>query len=119
MTGSRLGLLVLLALPFGFRAGTAAHHEEDPAPTAPAASSPAGLSDSATAAFKSTVRPIVAAKCSPCHEPGGKMYDRLPFDRGETIASHGEGVLKRLKGDDRAAVEKWLATLRLPPAPAK
>jgi hypothetical protein len=39
------------------------------------------------------------------------MYATLPFDRGETIASHREGVLKRLKGDDRAAVEKWLATL--------
>jgi hypothetical protein len=39
------------------------------------------------------------------------MYDRLPFDKGETIASHREGVLKRLKGDDRAAVEQWLASL--------
>ena len=55
--------------------------------------------------------PCSPAKCAPCHEPGGKMYEKLPFDRAETIASHREGVLKRLKGDDREAVEKWLASL--------
>ena len=61
--------------------------------------------------FAASVRPVLQAHCAPCHEPGGKMYDRLPFDKGETIASHREGVLKRLKGDDRAAVEQWLAGL--------
>jgi hypothetical protein len=61
--------------------------------------------------FAASVRPVLQAHCAPCHEPGGKMYDRLPFDKGETIASHREGVLKRLKGDDRAAVERWLAGL--------
>jgi hypothetical protein len=60
--------------------------------------------------FTAAVRPVLVAHCTPCHEPGGKMYERLPFDRAETIASHREGVLKRLKGDDRAAVEKWLET---------
>ena len=37
------------------------------------------------------------------------MYERLPFDNPQTIATHPEGVLKRLKGEDREAVEKWLA----------
>jgi len=59
-------------------------------------------------AFTAAVRPILVARCAPCHEAGGKMYERLPFDRAETIASHREGVLRRLKGDDRAAVERWL-----------
>jgi hypothetical protein len=58
--------------------------------------------------FATTVRPILVAHCTPCHEPGGKMYDRLPFDRAETIASHRDGVLRRLKGDDRETVVKWL-----------
>ena len=61
--------------------------------------------------FAASVRPVLQAHCAPCHESGGKMYDRLPFDRAETIASHREGVLRRLKGDDRAAVESWLSTL--------
>jgi cytochrome c553 len=117
MTGSKLGIVVLLAFPFGFRSGTSPYGA-DSAPPAPAgAPTPTALPAPAADAFASTVRPVLAAKCTPCHEPGGKMYERLPFDRGETIASHREGVLKRLKGDDRAAVEKWLAML--PPAPAK
>lgn len=58
--------------------------------------------------FASSVRPVLIAHCAPCHEPGGKMYERLPFDRAETIASHRDGVLRRLKGDDREAVAKWL-----------
>ena len=40
------------------------------------------------AVFAATVRPILVSHCAPCHEPGGKMYERLPFDRAETIASH-------------------------------
>jgi len=68
-----------------------------------------------TAARLATVlRPVLQARCAPCHEPGGKMYEKLPFDRAETIASHREGVLKRLKGADREAVEKWLASLPPP-----
>jgi hypothetical protein len=39
------------------------------------------------------------------------MYDRLPFDRPETLASHREGALRRLNGEDRAALEAWLKTL--------
>ena len=104
MTVPRMGIVVLLALPFGFRTGSTS--------SAPVAE-PSKTRDE----FSSTVRPILAARCTPCHEPGGKMYASLPFDKSETIASHREGVLKRLKGDDRAAVEKWLAGL--PPAPAK
>jgi hypothetical protein len=59
--------------------------------------------------FSSTIRPILSAHCAPCHEPGGKMYDRLPFDRAEVVASNPEGVLKRLKGQDRETVERWIA----------
>ena len=101
MTGSKLGIVILLALPIGFRPGF------PPRSGPPSEESASPAPD----AFASTVRPVLAAKCAPCHEPGGKMYGSMPFDRGETIASHREGVLKRLKGDDRAAVEKWLATL--------
>ncbi len=62
------------------------------------------------AVFAATVRPILVSHCAPCHEPGGKMYERLPFDRAETISSHSAGVLRRIKApDERAAIEKWLA----------
>ncbi len=36
------------------------------------------------------------------------MYERLPFDQPEVVASRSEGVLRRLTGEDRAAVAAWL-----------
>jgi hypothetical protein len=78
-----------------------------PTPTPTPAPAPAPAQD----LFATSVRPMLEARCSPCHFPGGKMYERLSFDRAETLASRREGALKRLKGDDRAAFEAWLKTL--------
>jgi len=61
--------------------------------------------------FRATIRPILSARCGACHDPGGKMYARLPFDDPKVIASHPEGVLRRLKGDDREALQRWFAGL--------
>jgi hypothetical protein len=81
---------------------------EPKATPAPAAPAPAAQT---VDLFATTVRPVLQNRCSPCHEPGGKMYDRLPFDRPETLAANREKALQRLKGDDRAAFEAWLKTL--------
>ncbi|PYQ36721.1 MAG: hypothetical protein DMF54_07820 [Acidobacteria bacterium] len=69
------------------------------------------ISRSAADPFTTTVRPILSARCGACHDPGGKMYARLPFDDSRVVGSHPEGVLRRLKGGDRAALEKWFASL--------
>ncbi|HEY3172635.1 MAG TPA: hypothetical protein VGK86_08680 [Thermoanaerobaculia bacterium] len=61
--------------------------------------------------FRTTIRPILSARCGACHDPGGKMYARLPFDDPKVVASHSEGVLRRLKGDDREALQRWIAGL--------
>lgn len=61
--------------------------------------------------FASTVRPVLSTRCAPCHEAGGKMYARMPFDNPQTISSHSEGISRRLKGDDLEALKKWLASL--------
>jgi hypothetical protein len=47
--------------------------------------------------FKKDIQPILQKNCSPCHFPGGKMYERMPFDKGETIISHEAGALKRFR----------------------
>src|SRR5688572_6707081 len=60
--------------------------------------------------FEGVVRPVLLRRCAPCHEPGGKMYDRLPFDTAQTIVDHREGVLRRLNAEDKAAVERWLTS---------
>jgi hypothetical protein len=59
-------------------------------------------------AFKREVAPVLARTCAPCHNPGGSMYAKLPFDDAATVRGHGDAVLRRLKGDDRAAVARWL-----------
>ncbi len=105
MSGLRFLAVALLALPIGFGPDSGGR-KADPPPATPEANPDA---------FAATVRPVLAARCAPCHEPGGKMYAKLPFDRPETIAAHSAGVLRRLKGADREAVEKWLASL--PPSP--
>ena len=78
-----------------------------PVPSRSAAIAPTPAPD----LFTSSVRPILVNHCAPCHEPGGVMYERLPFDRSEVLASHSPGVLRRIKApDERAAIERWLAT---------
>ena len=79
------------------------------APTVPAAT-PTAAPDP----FVASARPVLIAHCAPCHEPGGQLYARLPFDDPAVVTGHEAGILRRLKGDGRAAVEKWVATLPKP-----
>jgi hypothetical protein len=79
------------------------------APATAAAATPAKAAGKDS--FHETIRPILSARCGHCHDPGGKMYARLPFDDPQVVSSHSAAVLRRLKGDDRAAVERWLAGL--------
>jgi hypothetical protein len=100
---------VLLALLPAVRcqAGGAAEAsavERAAAPEAPAATPTPDL-------FATSVRPVLSTKCAPCHEPGGKLYEKLPFDQPSVVASHSAGVLRRLQGENKEVVEKWLATL--------
>jgi len=66
--------------------------------------------------FQTAVRPVLAKNCV-CHEKGGKMYARLPFDDPNVLSSHTTGVRKRLKGDDLALFERWLGTVSETSAP--
>jgi hypothetical protein len=56
--------------------------------------------------FSSRVQPIMIKNCSPCHFPGGKMYERMPFDKDTTIINHGEKILKRIKDDEENSLLK-------------
>jgi len=79
-----------------------------------AATAPAATPTAAPDPFVTSVRPVLVAHCAPCHEPGGQLYARLPFDDPSVVAGHEAGILRRLKGDDRATVEKWVAILPKP-----
>lgn len=67
----------------------------------------------AAGSFETDVAPIMRQRCVPCHFPGGKMYDKLPFDRAETIVKLGEKLFTRIKDEgERAAIRKFLAAQR-------
>jgi len=70
--------------------------------------------------FLTSVRPMLAQKCAPCHELGGKLYEKLPFDNRAVVAEHAPGMMKRLKGEDRATLAAWVASLsnRSSPVPS-
>lgn len=85
-----------------------------PAPPAAPASAPSGVD------FATQVRPILEARCQPCHFPGGKMYARLPFDRAETILALREKLFTRIKdGDEQRLLRQFLARHPADPAGAK
>jgi len=47
--------------------------------------------------FAMQVRPLLEEKCTPCHFPGGRMYERLPFDREATVRTLGMAMFTRLQ----------------------
>ena len=74
------------------------------APSIPAASEPKARVD-----FDTQLKPIFHSKCMPCHFSGGKMYDRLPFDKPETIKKLGARLFTRIKDEhDRKLIEDFL-----------
>jgi len=69
-----------------------------------------GSADTDTVNFKTQVQPVLQNNCSPCHFPGGKLYEKLPFDRGETIISHAADILKRMKKENEVIlIKKYIA----------
>jgi hypothetical protein len=59
--------------------------------------------------FDTQIRPILEARCQPCHFNGGKVYQRLPFDRPETIRTLGTKLFTRLKDEnERRLIRQFL-----------
>jgi hypothetical protein len=58
--------------------------------------------------FVTQIQPILVKNCSPCHFTGGKMYERMPFDKDTTIINHEKGILKRIKGDDNELIRSFI-----------
>ncbi len=75
-----------------------------PAPEPSATPAPTGTPAPArSVTFAADVAPVLA-RCQPCHFPGGKVYDRLPFDRPETVRTLGTKLFTRIKDPDHQQV---------------
>ena len=60
--------------------------------------------------FDSEIKPIFQARCQPCHFQGGKVYDKLPFDRPETITKLGTKLFTRIKDEkEQQKIREFLA----------
>ncbi len=60
--------------------------------------------------FSTQIRPILEARCQPCHFSGGKVYQRMPFDRPETIRTLGTKLFTRIKDEnERRLIRDFLA----------
>src|SRR5262245_18284723 len=62
----------------------------------------------------SDIRPILESSCQPCRFQGGQMYEKLPFDKPETITKLGTKLFTRIKSEDQQRVirEFLLESLR-------
>jgi hypothetical protein len=60
--------------------------------------------------FSSQIKPILEARCQPCHFSGGKVYAKMPFDRPETIKTLGTKLFTRIKDEnERRLIRDFLA----------
>ncbi len=60
--------------------------------------------------FAHDVLPILESGCRPCHFAGGKIYDRLPLDRPQTVRQLGPRLLTHIKDErSQATLRAFLA----------
>jgi hypothetical protein len=68
------------------------------------AAEPAPMPAKVSVDFASQIKPILEARCQPCHFPGGVMYERLPFDQAATIHTLGTKLFTRIKDENEQRV---------------
>jgi hypothetical protein len=71
---------------------------------------PAPASANARVDFSTQIKPMLQAKCQPCHFSGGTVYAKMPFDRPETIKTMGTKLFTRIKDEnERRLIRDFLA----------
>ncbi|HYR74567.1 MAG TPA: hypothetical protein VEM96_01880 [Pyrinomonadaceae bacterium] len=106
----RAALLILaLFLAFGFDACQLAK-SGTPHSSAQKFVAAANISPTRKPDFTTEIKPIFQARCLPCHFPGGKVYDRMPFDKPETITKLGTKLFTRIKDEkEQRLIRAFLA----------
>jgi hypothetical protein len=60
--------------------------------------------------FEREIKPIFQARCQPCHFQGGKVYDRMPFDKPATITRLGTKLFTRIRDEkEQKLIREFLA----------
>jgi len=80
------------------------------APVAAAYTKPSPVGSETEVSFENDIQPILKAKCQSCHFAGGRMYDKLPFDRAETIKKLGTKLFTRIRDEhDQKLISQFLS----------
>ena len=107
----RAGVLVLtLVLTLGV--GMCGRSQRNALSVAPSmlATSPLVSTNPAKPDFEKEIKPIFQSRCMPCHFQGGKVYDKLPFDKPETISKLGTKLFTRIKDEkEQRMIREFLA----------
>jgi hypothetical protein len=60
--------------------------------------------------FDTQIKPMLQSRCMPCHFNGGAQYEKLPFDRPETIKKLATKLFTRINDEDqRRLIRDFLA----------
>ena len=60
--------------------------------------------------FDTQIKPIFQARCQPCHFSGGQVYNKMPFDKPETINRLGEKLFTRIKDkEEQRLIREFLS----------
>ena len=66
------------------------------------------MADSAVT-FTNSIAPLLKTNCSPCHFPGGTVYEKYPFELYETAFTLRTKLGTRLKEPDlQSLLARWL-----------
>jgi uncharacterized membrane protein len=106
------GAVLILALTLSFPAcdRMERHAALPTASTCEAETSVALTTATSKIDFDTQVKPILQARCQPCHFAGGSMYQRLPFDRPRTIQGLGTKLFTRIEDEkERRVIREFLA----------
>jgi hypothetical protein len=108
----RVALLILvLATTSACKLATFGNPKAAHTRTSQPLSVPASPATNSSDAFQTRVKPILEARCQPCHFQGGQMYERLPFDRPATINRLGEKLFTRIKDPkEQQVIREFLAS---------
>jgi hypothetical protein len=101
-------LMLALMLTLGVGVFLSMKHQRS---NASAAKFPLSTSSSHTSKpdFDAQIKPIFQGKCQPCHFQGGQVYDKLPFDKAETINRLGTKLFTRIKDEkERSLIREFL-----------
>jgi len=100
-------LLAFLLVPY---LGTCRRAKTNSVSSAQSLSASSSVSKVKKPDFETEIKPIFQARCQPCHFQGGKVYDKMPFDRPETINRLGAKLFTRIKAEkERQIITEFLA----------